>query len=178
MYLEVVKIGILNYLTPNLYLETVYDLEIEKLRKNGINTIITDLDNTLVGWNDPHPDAKLVQWFEKLQENGFKIAIVSNNGENRVAEFATKVEIPFISKANKPRRSPFNRAMELLNSTKQESAVIGDQIFTDVLGGNRTGLFTILVIPINPKEFIGTKVVRQCEKLILRHLVKTGRIPS
>ncbi|WP_246451830.1 YqeG family HAD IIIA-type phosphatase [Alkalicella caledoniensis] len=173
-----IHISILNSLTPNLYLDTVYDLEIEKLKKNGINTIITDLDNTLVGWNDPRPDAKLVRWFENLQEAGFKIAIVSNNSENRVAEFATQVDIPFISKANKPRRSPFKRAMELLQSTKAETAVIGDQIFTDVLGGNRTGLFTVLVIPINPKEFIGTKIVRQCEKIVLRHLAKKGRIPS
>ncbi len=173
-----VTIGILKYLTPNLYLDTVYDLKLEKLKKLGIDTIITDLDNTLVGWNDPTPNTKLVKWFENLRENGFKVVIVSNNSENRVAEFATQVDIPFISKAQKPRRSPFKRAMEQMGSTIKETAVIGDQIFTDVLGGNRTGLFTILVIPINPKEFIGTKIVRQCEKMVLKHLAKKGKIPS
>lgn len=173
-----VKIGFLKNLTPDLYLDTVYDLDVKKLKNKGINTIITDLDNTLVGWNDPDPDAKLVKWFNMLKKEGFKIAIVSNNGENRVAYFAKQVDLPFISKAQKPRRSPFRRAMELLESTTRETAVLGDQIFTDVLGGNRTGLFTVLVIPINPKEFIGTKVVRQCEKIVLRYLAKKGRIPS
>lgn len=173
-----VTIGFVKKLTPDLYLDTVYELDLEKLKKKGINTIITDLDNTLVGWNDPNPDAKLVRWFENLKENGFKVAIVSNNGENRVAHFAKQVHLPFISKAQKPRRSPFKRAMETLGSSVRETAVLGDQIFTDVLGGNRTGLFTVLVIPINPKEFIGTKVVRQCEKIVLRYLVKKGKINS
>jgi hypothetical protein len=174
----VIKIGLLKKLTPNLYLNTVYELDLEKLKNKGINTIITDLDNTLVGWNDPNPDAKLVKWFESLKDAGFKVAIVSNNSENRVAHFARQVGLPFISKAQKPRRSPFKKALEILGSKKEETAVLGDQIFTDVLGGNRTGLFTILVIPINPKEFIGTRIVRQCEKVVLRYLVKKGRIPS
>ncbi|SES63714.1 YqeG family HAD IIIA-type phosphatase [Anaerobranca gottschalkii] len=173
-----VTITIFKKLTPDLYLNTIYDLDVDKLKKKGINAIITDLDNTLVGWNDPNPDAKLVKWFDNLKNHGFKVAIVSNNSENRVAHFAKQVGLPFISKAQKPRRSPFKKALEILGSKKEETAVLGDQIFTDVLGGNRTGLFTILVIPINPKEFIGTRIVRQCEKIVLRYLAKKGRIPS
>ncbi|WP_353894575.1 YqeG family HAD IIIA-type phosphatase [Proteinivorax hydrogeniformans] len=168
--------SILKKLTPDLYLESVYELDVEKLKKNGIDTIITDLDNTLVGWNEPSPNSKLMKWFKNLIDQGFKVVIVSNNGENRVASFAKEAGLPFISKANKPRRSPFSRAIELMESKKNSSAVIGDQIFTDVLGGNRSGLFTILVIPINEKEFIGTKIVRQAEKMVLRSLKNRGYI--
>ncbi|WP_350345108.1 YqeG family HAD IIIA-type phosphatase [Proteinivorax tanatarense] len=166
----------LKKLTPNLYLDSIYELDLEKLKKNDIDTIITDLDNTLVGWNEPSPNSKLMNWFENLTKQGFKVVIVSNNSENRVASFAKEVGLPFISKANKPRRSPFSRAIELTGSKKTSTAVIGDQIFTDVLGGNRSGLFTILVIPINEKEFIGTKIVRQGEKMVLRSLSKKGLI--
>ncbi|RQD77554.1 MAG: YqeG family HAD IIIA-type phosphatase, partial [Candidatus Syntrophonatronum acetioxidans] len=153
----------LKLLCPDVYLESIYDLDLEKLKKNGIKGIITDLDNTLISWGDNTIYPSLDQWFEKLKKEGFKICIVSNNSPDRVSTFAEKFNIPAVSGAAKPRRKPFRRALEELEIKPEEAAVLGDQVFTDVLGGNRLGLFTILVIPVSPREFIGTRVVRQME---------------
>ncbi len=79
--------------------------------------------------------------------------------------------IPGLSKANKPSRRAFLQALDLLGSRPEQAAMIGDQVFTDVLGGNRLGLYTILVVPLCRREFLGTRVLRLVERVILRNLV-------
>ncbi len=164
----------LNKFCPDLVLDSIYDLKPEYLKELGIKGVITDLDNTLVAWNDCNLEDCLKDWFESFKKAGFKICILSNNSSSRVEEFANKVGLPFVSKAIKPRRTGFRRALEHLGMQTEEVAVIGDQILTDILGGNRTGLFTVLVTPVCQKEFIGTKVIRQFEKIILKKLKKRG----
>jgi len=95
------------------------------------------------------------------------MCFVSNNTDLRVKEIADRVNIPFIARAKKPRRRSFRKAMALMDTKPEHTAVVGDQIFTDILGGNRLGLFTVLVSPISRKEFIGTRLVRILEKIIL-----------
>lgn len=168
----------LKMLCPDVYLESIYDLDLEKLKKKGIKGIITDLDNTLISWGENTIYPSLNEWFEKLRAEGFKVCIVSNNSPDRVSLFASNFDIPAVSGATKPRRRPFRRALEKLEIKPEEAAVLGDQVFTDVLGGNRLGLFTILVIPVSPKEFIGTRVVRQIERYVLKALKNRGMLPS
>jgi len=169
---------VLKMLCPDVYLESIYDLDLEKLKKKGIKGIITDLDNTLISWGENTIYPSLNEWFEKLRAEGFKVCIVSNNSPDRVSIFAEKFNIPAVSGATKPRRRPFRRALEKLGIRPEEAAVLGDQVFTDVLGGNRLGLFTILVIPVSPREFIGTRVVRQIERYVLKALKKRGMLPG
>jgi HAD superfamily phosphatase (TIGR01668 family) len=99
---------------------------------------------------------------------------VSNNSGPRVSEFASKVGIPFIPKASKPRRKGFREAMAMLGVAPEKTVVIGDQIFTDVLGGNRSGAHTILVVPIDPREFFLTQIVRKVERRVLRYFHRKG----
>jgi len=102
----------------------------------------------------------------------------SNNSQDRVQKFAEAFGVPAISKAIKPRRGAFRIACDSLGVTPGETAVVGDQVFTDVLGGNRLGVYTILVVPVSEKEFFGTKIMRMMERFVLRKLKMRGLTDS
>ena len=161
-------------LRPAEYRQSIFDIDLARLKQKGKRAIILDLDNTLVRWNDPDPTPGLMTWLDEVKARGFVVCIVSNNSGPRVSEFAAKVGIPCVPKATKPRRKGFREAMEQLGVTPEETVVVGDQIFTDVLGGNRSGAYTILVVPIDPREFIGTRLVRRVERRLLRYLDRKG----
>lgn len=163
-----------NNLIPKLHVKSPYELDIEVLKKNSIKGIIIDIDNTLVPWSEKFADQKVMDLIDKLLKAGFELCILSNGTKNRVASFNKDLKLPAVHNAAKPSRAAFSKALSHLNTKPENTAVIGDQIFTDILGGNRMGLFTVLVVPISSKEFIWTKFVRQIEKLILRkykHLI-------
>jgi HAD superfamily phosphatase (TIGR01668 family) len=165
-------------LIPDLFVESVYEIDLQALRARGVRGIITDLDNTLVGWDEPDATPKLMQWLDDVRdEYGIKVCIVSNNNNQRVESFARPLNIPFIAKARKPRNLPFVRALEVLGTKVEETVVIGDQIFTDVLGGNRMGMYTILVSPVAEKEWFGTKFMRLMERIAYSILRSRGKIP-
>ena len=164
----------LDLLCPNVYLESIYELDLNKLKKKGIRGIITDLDNTLIAWNDDTVYPKLDEWFRVLKEENFKVCIVSNNSKGRVKIFSDMLDIPAIPKAVKPRRKAFRIALDKMGLKPNEAAVVGDQLFTDVLGGNRLGLFTVLVIPVSEREFFGTRIVRKAERWVLKKLEHKG----
>jgi HAD superfamily phosphatase (TIGR01668 family) len=164
----------MHLLIPRKTYNSIFDIPLKKLYALGIKGIIIDLDNTLTEWNNPELSGDTITWIERAKEIGFKLCFVSNNSDLRVREVADVIEIPFVARAGKPRRHSFRKAMELMQTKPDTTAVVGDQIFTDILGGNRLGLFTILVTPISRKEFIGTRLVRVIERLILKHSSKHG----
>ncbi|OEF99013.1 hypothetical protein BHF71_10300 [Vulcanibacillus modesticaldus] len=167
---------LLKYFAPDLYVKSIYDIDLQALKKQGVTTIITDLDNTLVEADSPDYTPKLIKWLDDLQELGFKVIIVSNNNKTRVAEFAEPLTVPYIHRAKKPTKAAFKKALQILKSSASETVVIGDQLLTDVFGGNRMGLYTILVIPISEKEGLGTKINRSIERIILPWMKKRGLI--
>lgn len=164
--------GTMKLLTPNLYLNTIFELDTNKLKAIDIKGLIIDIDNTLTGWDSKHACIDTVNWLMKLKDEGFKICLVSNNNKKRVVEFNKEMNFPMVFSARKPRRTPFKKAVKILGTDIYNTAVIGDQIFTDVLGGNRTGLFTILVVPIKSKEFWWTAFVRHIEKHVIKLVLK------
>lgn len=159
-------------LKPDLYLNSIHELKVGLLAEKGISAIIIDIDNTLVSWDTREPDEKVNQFVYDLVQKGFKICILSNNSRKRVEEFNKGLKLPAIYKAIKPSRNAFKRAMKLMDATAENTAVIGDQLFTDILGGNRMGLYTILVSPISEKEFIWTRLVRKVEKAVLSKMTQ------
>ncbi len=165
----------LNLFYPRIYVDTLLDIPRDELRERNISVLIIDLDNTITEWNSNELRSEVQEWFTLIKDEGFKSCILSNNGELRIKMVADRLGIPFIYRAGKPRRSPFNRAIDLMGVRPYEAAVIGDQIFTDILGGNRAGLFTILVKPLARREFVGTKINRTLELFILHHLLKNLR---
>ncbi len=157
-------------LKPNIYLESVFMIDREMLKENSIKGIIIDIDNTLVPWGAKNINDKSGKLIEQLRKDGFRICILSNNTKKRVDEFNKDLNLPAVYNAGKPRKSAYKKALELLQTEISNTAVIGDQIFTDVLGGNRVGLFTILVNPISTKEFFGTRLVRILERFVLKRI--------
>ncbi|WP_406676387.1 YqeG family HAD IIIA-type phosphatase [Moorella sp. ACPs] len=161
----------LELLQPDLYVRSLRDIPLAALKARGIRGLIIDLDNTVTEWGRATLDREVYQWFTELKKQGLRACLVSNNRDERVQKIAAYLGIPGISRAGKPRRRAFYQAMAVMETAVGNTAVIGDQVFTDVLGGNRLGLFTILVMPINKREFFGTRLMRQLEKLITKHLV-------
>lgn len=159
---------------PDLYLNSIFELTPDILLRRNIKGLIMDLDNTLVAWNEQKVDETLQSWFAVLKKNNISICIVSNNSKDRVTSFADIIGIPAVPKAVKPRKKAFLKGIKIIGTDIKETAVVGDQIFTDIFGGNRLGLFTILVMPISSKEFIWTRFMRCLEKKVLKHLVKKG----
>lgn len=155
-------------LIPDQQLSDIFEIDTAYLKSIGIKGLITDMDNTLVAWSDRNVSPRLAEWFADLKKQGFKLCIVSNNSEDKGGQLAREINIPAIWYAVKPRRKAFRRALEKMDLKPEETAVVGDQIFTDVLGGNRLGLYTILVNPISEKEFIWTKISRFLERVIAK----------
>lgn len=168
----------LNKFLPVQHVNTIYEIDIKKLKSKGIKGIITDLDNTLVGAKEPIATPALVNWLRLVQASGFQVLIVSNNNRARVSKFAEPLGIDYIFSAKKPRNQAFKLALGRLKLKPEEAAVIGDQMLTDVFGGNRLGLHTILVKPIAIRdEGFFTRINRRIEKLIIARLKKKGINP-
>ena len=151
---------------PKKVVRSTYSINFKKYYKNGYKGVLFDIDNTLV----PHGEAaddKAVKFFQKLRDIGFKFCLISNNKEERVRTFAEKVGAPYIYDAHKPSTEGYNKAMEIIGTDVNETIFVGDQVFTDVFGGNRASLYTILVRPIHHKEEIQIVLKRYIEKPIL-----------
>lgn len=161
-------------LCPRIIVKTLYDIELHILQNQGIKGIIFDLDNTIIPWDQPEMSPEIIQWLQGILAQGFKLCLVSNNMDKRVRTIADIFDIPFVARAYKPAKSGFRRAIATMELTPVQVAVVGDQLFTDVLGGNRLGLCTIWVAPLTTKEFIGTKITRRLERVAIQLLRKKG----
>ena len=158
-------------LLPNRYFKNIYEVDLKDLKDQNIKALIIDIDNTLVGWDVKSPTKEVLDWLELLKENDFKICLVSNNKEDRVLKFTEDLNIDYIFSAKKPFKKSFKKALKILGESNNNTAIIGDQIFTDVLGGNRSRIFKVLVEPIKSKEFWWTTLVRNVEKIIIKKVV-------
>ena len=153
-------------LFPDLYVESVSDIDYKALYDNGVRALIFDIDNTLV----PHGSCctdDVRRLFERLHRIGFATLLLSNNSEARVADFAEGLNTLWIADADKPRPESFGRALKLLGVDAREAVVIGDTTFTDIAGANRAGIASILVkyIGYYKKEKKGIR--RRIERMIL-----------
>ena len=164
-------------LYPNEWVGSTFDIDFHKYYEEGYRGIIFDIDNTLV----PHGkmgDDRLVEFINGLKDIGFKLILVSNNSKERNERFAEPLGIPFIFRAGKPAVKGYYAACETLELKPEQCICIGDQLYTDILGGNRSGMHTILVNPIDPAEEIQIILKRKIEKPILffykRKLKKLG----
>ena len=137
----------------------IYELSGEALARRGFRLLLADLDNTLVPYGVPLPDERLKAWQDDLAAHGVTLFVLSNNRkEHRPRIFAEALDVPYIGHAGKPKTPSFLKAMEQMGVTREQTAIVGDQVFTDVLGGNRAGVSTILVEPIrlagNPGRYL------------------------
>lgn len=159
---------------PKKYVRSIYSINLKKYYRLGYRAFLFDIDNTLV----PHgakATEKSVKFFNKLRKMDFKFCLISNNNEERVRPFAETVDAPYIYNAHKPSTKNYLDALEMMGVYADETIFVGDQLFTDVFGGNRANLYTILVRQINPKEEIQIVLKRYLEKIVLFFYVRRDR---
>ena len=162
---------ILRKFYPKKYKESTYVIDFKKYYEKGFRGILFDVDNTLVPHGAP-ADKRAIELFENLRKIGFKTCLISNNKEPRVKSFADVVESDYIYNAHKPSKKSYMKAFDIMNTDKKHTMFVGDQIFTDVFGANRVGMYTILVKPIHPKEEIQIVLKRYLEKIVLKSYEK------
>lgn len=155
---------------PDFYYKSIYEIDFDNLKKLGIKNLIIDIDNTLMPWGSKIADENVKDFIISLRNKGFKICLLSNSSRHRVKIFKGDMDIEYFSLGIKPMKIMFKGAMRKLDATPLNTCVIGDQIFTDILGGNRCNTYTILVDPISKKEFITTMMIRRIEKIIKKNL--------
>lgn len=157
---------------PDLYLNSVIDINATLLKKNKLEALILDVDNTLIDYYKNLIDGA-EDWCENLKSEGIKCIILSNsNKKEKVETVAKKLGIKYIMFAKKPLKSGFKRALEKLEMKPEQVAVVGDQIFTDVIGAKRMKMFSILVKQVGEKDIFITKVKRPIENAIIKNYLR------
>ncbi len=157
---------------PTWMVEAVYKITPAQLKKLGIKAVLTDLDNTLIAWNNPDGTEELFTWILEMRNAGIPVVVVSNNNSERVARAVKKFELLYVARALKPLPVGINKAKKMLDLADEEIIMIGDQIMTDIRGANSAGIRSVLVKPIIETDSWKTKFNRFWERKIMSYLVK------
>lgn len=158
---------------PSLMMRGITDITPETVRRIRVEALLLDVDNTLVSYAEYEPVTGAVEWAARMQEAGLQLIVVSNNQKKRVAPFAQKFNLPYITFAMKPFPFGYLKASRRLGMPHAKCAIIGDQIFTDVVGANLCGMQSILLEPIEPEKSRLVQWRRYFEKKFRRRY-KTG----
>ncbi len=153
-------------LYPSDYVDSTYSIDFEDYYMKGYRGVIFDIDNTLVPHGAPASE-RAIAFFERLKGLGYSVIMISNNKEPRVKMFCDAVDAPYIYRAGKPGIKNYLKGMEIMGTTRENTLFVGDQLFTDVWGANKSGIYSILVKPIHPKEEIQIVLKRYLEKVVL-----------
>lgn len=166
----------LAYFKPTWITKEYQQIRPEFLLKQGIKIVFTDLDNTLIAWDEPHATEQLIEWIKDLKAAGISVVLVSNNNTKRIGKVAQVIDTPFVYPALKPLHKGFKDALKLHHVEKEAVVMIGDQIMTDIFGATTFGIRTILVNPIKPSDGLNTKINRFFERIILKRLKKKNQL--
>ena len=159
---------------PKMYQKSIYDINYSILKKQNIKVIIFDLDNTLLGAYQEEPDDKLIKFINELKKD-FKIIVASNNTKARVKKVCDKLDCDYLYSILKPTKLMKKYFKKKFNYDFSETVIIGDQVVTDILLGNRLNIYTILVDPREDKDLKITKFNRFLEKNIMKRIkIKRG----
>lgn len=162
----------LNFI-PDEYQKSVYDIDYSKLYENGVRLILTDLDNTLVSYDDMLPNEDVINLKNKLINMGFEIIIMSNNKGKRVKKFSEALDVKYVALSLKPLKIGFKRALKKASRKyeKKEIVILGDQLMTDIFSAKRTKCYTILVEAVKRKtEKLVTRINRKMERKVLKKI--------
>lgn len=160
-------------LSPDGYYTSVHAIGLDALRAEGVRALLLDLDNTLLPRDTNVVPDELKQWAADLRGHGFAVCLVSNNWHERVKRVADELGFDLVDKAIKPLPFAFRRALSRVGARAEEAAVVGDQVFTDILGGNLLGMRTLLVSPLSSSDLPHTLFLRMLEARVLK-----GRSPQ
>lgn len=155
-------------LKPDLQVADITELTPELLQRLGADAVMVDLDDTIVPSGCEHMAARVKEWSAALQAGGVKLIILSNGTKERVERWAAELGIPGLHMSGKPLRGAFRRGLALLGSEPSRTVMVGDQLFTDVLGARLMGVRSVLVSPLSPGKLLHTRLLRKLERFILR----------
>jgi HAD superfamily phosphatase (TIGR01668 family) len=158
---------------PDHYLKSVRDIDLDALVARGKDALLLDLDNTLLPRDADYVPDDLKAWARDVLDHGFRVCLVSNNWHGHVSHVASELGFDLVSKAIKPLPFAFWRAMGKCGSSASRCVIVGDQLFTDVLGGKLLGIETVMVLPLSDTDLPHTLALRKVEKVVLR-----GRTPD
>lgn len=158
---------------PTWMINSIFSITAEELKTNGINTVLIDLDNTLIAWNEPEATEDSINWILQMKAAGITLMILSNNSGGRVERVAEILDVEYIPRSLKPTIQGFKIAEKKLGVSVSEMVMVGDQLITDILGANRYGLRTILVKPLLTSDAWNTKFNRFIELKIMNVLIKS-----
>ena len=157
---------------PDLYINNIKEITIEMLKEHNIKGLMLDVDNTLIDFDRNMLEGTPL-WCKQLKDDNIKMCILSNSNKiDKVKAVAYQLDIPYINFAKKPLKSGFRKAQKILELDESKIAVVGDQIMTDVLGGNLCKMFTILTKPLHEKDIFITKIKRPLERCIVKGYLK------
>lgn len=159
----------MNVFRPHEYYTSICEINLDRLKSEGREALIIDLDETLIPKDLEKFPPEILLWIRSAKEKGFKICITSNSfRKNRVKRLAQILSLPFLALALKPLPKAFKTALSTLGSSKENTVMIGDQLFTDILGANLYGIKSIFVKPLTPEKFILRKWMRNLEELFFK----------
>jgi len=167
-------LGLLRFLTPDAIVERVEEISAEMLAGWNVRGLVLDLDNTIVPWNTSDVSPAVRAWVAALAAARIGMCVLTNNYTRRASSVAELLGIPIIKVAFKPSPMAFRSALRRMAITPAEAAVVGDQLYTDVLGGKLIGMRAILVNPLSTREFLTTKIVRWLERPLRARLFRSG----
>ncbi len=162
-------------LLPDYVFDSYADVNPEFLRGIGCRYLIADIDNTLAPYEQPLPDEANLEWFRALSEAGISLALVSNNGRERVELFAKGLSVPAFWDCRKPSRRFIRTAMEALGAERDSTVYLGDQIFTDVYAAKRSGIRAVKIPPIRDKKTLFFRIKRLLERPVMRRYRRLHR---
>nr|WP_125694511.1 YqeG family HAD IIIA-type phosphatase [Levilactobacillus tongjiangensis] len=155
---------------PTWMVTNIYDLTPGQLKANGVRAVLTDLDNTLIAWNNPDGTPELRHWLTLLEMADIQVIVVSNNSRARVDRAVAPFELPYIQRALKPLPWGLNRALHRWHLRRDEVVMVGDQLLTDVWAAHHSGVRSVLVKPILKSDAWITKGNRLLEKVVMWRL--------
>ena len=161
---------------PEYYFDRFNEASADFLSEIGVKGIVLDVDNTLEPYENPTPGDHVKLWLSQLHERGISAAIVSNNGADRINTFNAELGLPVYYKAKKPFKKNILSAMDDMGTVKENTVLMGDQIFTDVWAAHNAGIRAILVPPIRDKRDLFTKFKRLLEKPIIKKYKKRNNL--
>ncbi|MHC5372713.1 YqeG family HAD IIIA-type phosphatase [Enterococcus sp. LJL120] len=157
---------------PTWMVEAIYQITPEQLKAMGIKAVLTDLDNTLIAWNNPEGTEELRLWLEEMAKAGIPVVVVSNNNHERVEKAIAPFNLTFEARALKPLSRGLKKAQAKLGLKNNEILMVGDQIMTDIRAANGAGIPNVLVKPIVDTDSWKTQINRFFEGHIMKHLAK------
>ena len=162
----------IKFIIPDSYYASIYDIDYDLLMKQKIDTILFDIDNTITKVDDLNVPQETINLFENLKTKNFKLLIFSNNHVERAQPISKILDVKMLADAGKPQKEAYDKALKILDSKKENTVAIGDQILSDIVGAKKYEIKSILVDQLSEENNIQTGMAQKLQKIMIYKLTK------